>query len=269
MQYSSLLEGKNVFITAGASKIGEQCVKLFSSHGARIAIADKDLGSGEAIIDRLNEKREGNKFYEIDLRSSDSIERACRSYLEDFGPPDVWLNCGGIFHPEFIDRQSDEEIFEMIDVNLVSAFLMMKHLGGAMKEKGKGSIIHMVSDYAERGANGVSVYAASKGGLYAMLNSFAMDYAPYGIRVNSIFPGISLTSVGDRISQELGDKAEDYWYRLQLLPRRGRPDEVANVALFLASDMSKLITAEGFHVSGGQNAIAHNQYHRKVWGEAE
>jgi NAD(P)-dependent dehydrogenase (short-subunit alcohol dehydrogenase family) len=99
-----------------------------------------------------------------------------------------------------------------------------------------------------------------------MTNSFAMDYAPYGIRVNSILPGISIASMGDRIEEEMGaEAASAYLLRTQMLPRRGRVEEVADAALFLASDMSKIVTAEVLFVNGGQNIIAHSQPYREKW----
>lgn len=270
MQYDRMLQDKHILITAGASQIGKACALLFASHGAIVAIADNDAEAGDSLLYELQRFHKDSRFYYTDLTCKASIKDTCSRYLSDFGAPDVWLNCAGIYYPAFIDEQEEASLNEMISLNTLSAFRVMKCLAAPMKEKRKGAIIQMVSDYAVTGANGVSVYGATKGGLLAMVNSFAMDYAPYGIRVNSILPGISIASMGDRITDEMGhEAAEDYWMRSQLLPRRGSVQEVADTALFLASDMAKLITAEGLFVNGGQNAIAHSQYHRKKWGAHE
>ncbi len=267
MRYDKMLQDKHILITAGASQIGKACALLFASHGGIVAIADKDKGAGKDLLHQLKEYHEDSRFYHTDLGCSDSVKDTCDRYLSDFGAPDVWLNCEGLCHPAFIDEQEEAPLREMINLNILSTFRIMKYLAGPMKEKQGGAIIQMISDYAVTGANGVAAYGATMGGLFAMTNSFAMDYAPYGIRVNSILLGISLSAMGDIIAAETEDEeAEEFWVRTQMIPRRGRVQEVADTALFLASDMGKLITAEGFFVNGGQNSIAHNQHYRWNWG---
>ena len=134
-----------------------------------------------------------------------------------------------------------------------------------MKEK-KEEPLFKPSGLCGNGANGVAACGATMGGV-CNDNSFAMDYAPYGIRVNSILLGISLSAMGDIIADEMEDEeAEEFWVRTQMIPRRGKVEEVADTALFLATDMGRLITAEGFFVNGGQNSIAHNQHYRWNWG---
>ena len=267
VRQSGLLQQKKVLITAGASQIGSACASLFAAQGAVVAIADKDREKGECLRDSLVSHAEGCVFYAVDLCSKAAVALLCDEYLADFGAPDVWLNCAGVCHPAYIDEQEEAPMEEMMTLNLLSAFRIMKRLAEPMKQNHGGSVIHLASDYAISGANGLSVYAATKGGLYAMANAFAMDYAAYGIRVNSILPGVSLASCGDRLEREIGSsEAERFWQRSQLLPRRGRVDEIADVALFLASDMSKLLNGEALQVNGGQNIIAHNQVFREHWG---
>ena len=267
MHQSGLLHQKKVLITAGASQIGSACALLFAAQGAVVAIADRDREAGERLLSRLADHAAGCAFYAVDLTCKNSIDDLCARYLADFGAPDVWLNCAGICHPAYIDEQEEAPMAEMMALNLLSTFRIMRHLAEPMKRNQGGSIIQLASDYAATGANGLSVYAATKGGLFAMANAFAMDYAPYGIRVNSILPGVSIASMGDRIEQEMGSaEAAAYFQRTQLLPRRGRVDEVADAALFLASDLSRLVNAEGLFVNGGQNIIAHSQPFRENWG---
>jgi NAD(P)-dependent dehydrogenase (short-subunit alcohol dehydrogenase family) len=270
LRYDHMLINRKALITAGASRIGRACALLFATHGASVAIADLDEEAGTRLRLQLQTIDAGCRFYHVDLCCKDSVKSLCDRYLSDFGAPDIWLNCAGVCRPAFIDEQEEAAMEEMLNLNLLSAFRVMKHLAGPMKEKRRGSIIQVVSDYSVTGGNGVSAYGASKGGLLAMTNSFAMDYAPYGIRVNSILPGVSIASMGDRIEEEMGaEAASAYWFHTQMLPRRGCVEEVADAALFLASDMSGLVTAEALFVNGGQNIIAHSQPYRENWSEGQ
>ncbi len=269
MQYDNMLQDKNVLITGGASQIGRACAVLFANHGANVAVADINAHAGNALVDELNRTGGINIFIHADLREAHSIDAMCDKFVSVFGAPDVWLNCAGVCREAFADEISEGDLEEMFSLNLLAAFRIMKRLAPCMMKKRNGSVIQVSSGYALTGVNGMSSYAATKGGLYAMTNAFAMDYLPYGIRANSILPGGNIASLGDKVAAEMSEaEAMDYWERTQMLPRRGEPDEVAKAALFLASDMSRLVTGEGVFVNGGQNTIPHKQTYRPMRREA-
>lgn len=260
MQYGSMLENKNVIITAGASGIGKECALLFAAHGANTTIVDIDREKGNELLKELNENGKKNDFLCVDLCDLEAVEEMCKTYLNKYTAPEVWLNCAGVCRPSFIDEVNNSDIEYMFSLNLISAFKIMKNFANCMIENHGGTVVQIASSYALRGCNGMSGYAASKGALVALTNAFALDYASYGIRANSILPGSNFSSMGDRILNELGEiDAKKYFEQLQMLPRRGQLIEIANTALFLASDMSRLITAESIFVDGGQNIIAHKQ----------
>jgi len=261
-----MLENKNVLITGGASGIGKECALLFASHGAVVAISDIDGEKGAALLEQLKEYNQECGFFPADL--SRDAAKACDWYLDKYKAPDIWLNTAGAYRPAFIDEMPEADLDYMLSLNLVMPFLVMQRLAPSMKEKG-GSVIQFSSEFgAIKGHLGVSGYAATKGGLYAMTNAFAMEYAPYGIRANSINPGVGVGFMGDLADEEMVKRnGAACWERVTPFPRRAENIEAANLALFLASDMSKHITGEGIYLDGGQHVISHNNGHniRRDW----
>ena len=258
MKYDRMLENKKVLITGGAGQFGEACSVLLAKHGAAVVIVDINKDKGERLAVRLHKTNPNCRFYYADLRLEADINAFCGEYLNDYGAPDIWLNAAGVFYPAFIDEICVNELREMIAVNLTAPYLIMKKIAPAMIENRGGSVIQICSEFALTAHHGVSGFAASKGGQHAMTNSFAMDYAPYGIRANCILPGQNFTSMGDRTIELLGnEEAEEFFTKSQYSPRRGQPEDVANLALFLASDMSKHITGEAVFIDGGQRTNPH------------
>ena len=257
---NGLLKNKTALITGGAKGHGRACAELFAAQGATVAIADIDGKSGEAFVSTLRQTNGDCVFYQADLTDSGQTNDICTAFLARFGAPDIWLNAAGVCHSAYVDELSDDDLQHMVSLNVLAAFRIMKNLATAMMEKRSGSVIQIASDYAVTGMSGVSGYAATKGALYAMANAFASDYAPYGIRVNSILPGMNFSSMGDKIIAELGEEEAASFFRCtQMLPERGELAHIANAALFLASDMSATVCGEGIMVNGGQNVIAHKQ----------
>ncbi len=230
-----LLDGKYALITGGAGRIGSACAELFTSHGAEVMVVD--IESTHLINDA-------------------DVERV----------PDIWLNCVGNFIRAFADEITDDAIDGMFETNLVSAYKMTTHLLPHMQKRGSGVIVHIASDYAMFGANAVSAYAATKGGLLGLTKSIAHSYAANGIRANCILPGLSISKMGDTALELFVEGERDtYWSRTQMIHRRGEVGEVAQTALFLASPMSRALNGEGVFVNAGANIIAHKQDYNRNW----
>ena len=266
LKYDRMLDKKKALIT-GAGQLGEACSLLFAEHGAAVAIVDIDKSKGKELSGRLQEINPDCQFYHADLRLEKDIEIFCGKYLNDYGAPDIWCNAAGVFYPAFIDEICVNDLCEMVAVNLTAPYLIMQKIAPAMIKNGGGSIIQICSEFALTAHHGVSGFAASKGGQHAMTNAFAMDFAPYGIRANCILPGQNFTSMGDRTIELIGkEAAEEFFTKSQYYPRRGQPDDVAELALFLASDMSKHITGEAILINGGQHVIPHKNIFAGVIG---
>jgi len=260
-----MLDGKRALITGGASKVGRACATLFAEHGARIAVADIDAARGRELCRELaftSSESADATFYEVDLREESEIERMCGAWLAD-GAPDVWLNCAGVYAPGYVDELPDEALWEMTQVNLLAAFRIAKRIAPAMAARGGGAIVQFASEYALTGYNGVSGYAATMGGVCAMTQSLAIEFAPRRVRMNCLLPGLSASTVGDQQEANMTeDERAAFWRKIAPIPRRARDEELADAALFLASDMSRYITGEAIFVSGGQHVVAHNHYFR-------
>jgi len=239
-----MLEDKNVLITGGKSAISRATAALFKEHGANIVIADS--------MDKLDEGFGNYEYYCAGCNFE--VSSLCDWYLTRYKAPDIWFNCINTLFDAYIDEMQDDELVQMAYLYLTMPFLLMKEMIPAMiKENHGGSIIQMCS-YALAGHTGVSGYAAVNGGLMAMTNAIAVEYASDGIRANTIMPGTSL------LCEDInGDNKT--WEHTQMLTRRGNHIEAANLALFLASDMSNHITGEAIYVNGGQHIIPHNNLH--------
>ncbi len=248
-----LLNGKYALITGGAGRIGSACVDLFESHGAEVMVVDI------ADVDEHN-----SSYICADLTNDADIERVAKTF--DDRVPDIWLNCVGSSTRVFADEITDEAIDGMFDVNLVSAYKIMTQLMPHMKKRGSGVIVHIASDYALFGANAVSAYAATKGGLLGLTKSIAHKHAADGIRANCILPGLSISKMGDAALELFVEgELDKYWSRTQMIHRRGEVTEVAQTALFLASPMSRALNGEGIFVNAGANIIAHKQDYNRNW----
>lgn len=263
MRYDRLLGGKRALITGGANGLGRACALLFAKHGAVVTIADIDAVNGEAALAKLRSIEPACGFYRVDLREESGIDAMCSAYLDESGVPDIWLNSAGIINLGFIGELACDDLGDMMPVNLVAPMLIMNRLAPAMIKRRSGAIVQLVGEYALTGYNGASGYAATMGGLHAMANAFAADCARHGVRVNCLLLGAATGAMAAlkeaNMTQEESDKL---WSTVTPLRRRADAREVANAALFLASDMASYITGEALFVNGGQHIVAHKEIYR-------
>ena len=263
MRYDRLLEGKRALITGGANGLGRACALLFAEHGAIVTIADIDAANGEAALAELRSIEPACVFYPVDLRDEGDINAMCGAYLNAFGAPDVWLNSAGMIKLGFVDELACEALDDMMSINLVAPMLIMNRLVPAMIEKRGGSVVQLASEYALTGYNAASGYAATMGGLHAMTNTFAADCAQYGVRVNCLLLGAGTGAMAALKAADMTHKeSKQLWGAITPLWRKAEAREVANAALFLASDMASYITGEALFVNGGQHIVAHNEIFR-------
>ena len=273
MKYDRLLDGKTVWITGGTSPPYDVYARLFSKHGARIVLIDlMDLmdgfsecggrgGNGGNLCRELRQNGGVADFYECDLFDSDRIEELCARLLSEYGAPDIYLHVADKYGAAYIDELDYGEFERMLAISVLAPFAVMKRVAEPMAARGGGSAVFVSGYYGVQGMNRVSGYGAAKGGEIMLAYSLAKEYAPAKIRVNAIVPGASFPPVGDDLPALSGEAdTPDFWETVQPFRRRGRMDELANAALFLASDMSDGVTGEALLVDGAGHLIAHNHY---------
>ena len=243
-----LLEGKTVLITGGSRGIGKGIVEVFIENGANVAFTYAS-SSGPAL--ELSEKLNSNKTKCISYKSDASIfsdcEKLIQNVLNDFGNIDVLINNAGITRDNLLLRMSEEDYDKVMDVNMKSVFNMTKACQRTFLKNKKGSIINMSSVVGVKGNAGQSNYAASKAAMIGFSKSIALELGSRNIRCNVIAPGFIKTEMTDKLSDELIQS----WNENIPLKRPGESEDVANLCLFLASDLSNYITGQVINIDSG------------------
>ena len=243
------LDGKVALITGGSRGQGAAEGQLFVAEGARVVLADVRDEEGEAQAAKLGEDA---VYQHLDVRSESDWERAVARAVEQFGRLDVLVNNAGIVHAEPLEQMSRETYMAVIEVNQVGVFLGMRAVTAAMRDAGGGSIINISSNAGLEGVSGVIGYVASKWAVRGMTKTAALELGRYGIRVNSVHPGGVDTPMLEQDDFDAVD--QDAVFAGQPIPRIGRPEEIAKLVLFLASDDSSYSTGSEFVADGGMMA---------------
>ncbi|MHA2091127.1 MAG: SDR family NAD(P)-dependent oxidoreductase [Candidatus Kariarchaeaceae archaeon] len=248
------LSGRTAIITGISYGIGSSTAILFAKEGANILGADIETEEGERIVNKINEFGGKAIFIEADVSNSNDIEFLLKKSLE-FKKIDILFNNAGIEVVKRLEDTSEEEWDKTLDVNLKSMFLCSKMVIPEMRKTGGGVIINVSSAAALVGSFS-PVYSASKGGVVALTKSLAVELAPDNIRVNCICPGAIETPMLQRVIEKQGDPKIIRDKRIKNYPlgRFGTPEEIAQTALFLASNDSSFITGGVFTVDGGFTA---------------
>ena len=244
------LDGRVALITGGARGQGAVEAKLFISEDARVVIADVRHDEGLAVAAELGE---AVTYLPLDVTKSAEWNSAIAAVMDKHGRLDVLVNNAGLYRPKLIEESTEEDFLAMFSVNQFGVYLGMKAALPAMRQsapgKSGGSIINISSVAGFRGAPGSCAYAGTKFAVRGMTKVAALEFAPWGIRVNSVHPGIIDT---DMISV-MGDARHDAIVAATPLQRAGTSDDVAKLVLFLASDASSFCTGSEFVVDGGLN----------------
>jgi len=234
------LKEKVAIVTGGAKGIGMEIAKRFAQEGATVIAAD---------ITPLTYDVPGVNGYLLNVTDVET----CKSFFEDvvhtYGTIDVLVNNAGITRDAMTRKMTDEQWNLVMDVNLKGVFNLVRHIGPYMETNGGGSIINISSVVGEYGNIGQANYSATKAGLIGLTKTWAKEFARKGVpvRVNAIAPGYIMTDILQTVPQELLEQ----FAQMTMLKRLGQPEEIANVALFLASDESSYITGHTLSVNGG------------------
>ena len=236
------LANKTALVTGGGRGIGEAICNTFAREGARVAVADIDLGTARETAASLPTS---SLALEIDVSSKDQVQAGVAHTLEQFGHLDILVNNAGYVAFCTFEDCSEELWQRTIDINLKGTFLCIQAVVAHMKERGTGNIISMTSLAAKAGGLAVGPpYAAAKAGILSMIIGLARSCAPHKVRVNAIAPGVIDTAM---------TSGPQHAHLVDQIPlgEKGTPDDVANCALFLASEDSRHITGEIIDVNGG------------------
>ena len=243
-----LLEGKTALVTGAARGIGKAIALKFASEGANVAFTDLAIDENgkatEAEIAAFGVKAKG---YASNAASFEDTERVVAEIKNDFGTIDILVNNAGITKDGLMLRMTEAQWDAVINVNLKSAFNFCHAILPIMMRQRGGSIINMASVVGVHGNVGQANYAASKAGMIALAKSLAQEMGPKGIRANAIAPGFIITAMTDKLTDEV--KAD--WAAKIPLRRAGLPEDIANVATFLASDMATYGSGQVIQGVGG------------------
>ncbi|TWO87381.1 dihydroanticapsin 7-dehydrogenase [Bacillus velezensis] len=250
------LTDKTVLITGGASGIGYAAVQAFLNQQANVVVADIDEAQGEAMIRKENNDR--LHFVRTDITDEPACQNAIRSAVDKFGGLDVLINNAGIEIVAPIHEMELSDWNKVLNVNLTGMFLMSKHALKYMLKSGKGNIINTCSVGGVVAWPDIPAYNASKGGVLQLTRSMAVDYAKHNIRVNCVCPGIIDTPLNEKsfLENNEGTLEEIKKEKAKVNPllRLGKPEEIANVMLFLASDLSSYMNGSAITADGGYTA---------------
>jgi NAD(P)-dependent dehydrogenase (short-subunit alcohol dehydrogenase family) len=252
------LAGKVAFITGGGGGIGRATAERFAEEGAKVVIAEIDIGAGEAAAAAARAAA-GNSggdahFVHCDVTERGSVERAVAETLARFGKLDVLHNNAGgsTMRDGPVTEAPEDEFWRAIKLDLFGTFLCSKLAIPEIIKAGGGSVINMSSNVALMALPGRDCYTAAKGGIASMTRSMAVEYAPYKIRVNAIAPSVTLT---ERVKRLLAQSPEIEKIGQSHLLGFGLPIHIANMAVYLASDESEITTGQILSVDSGATIV--------------
>ncbi len=246
----NLLEGKTALITGAARGIGKAIAMKFASEGANIAFSDlnydDNMVTTEAELNALGIKAKG---YASNASLFEDGQKLVDDVVSDFGRIDILVNNAGITRDNLLMRMQEKDWDMVIGVNLKSAFNLTKAVQRVMMKQRYGSIINMSSVVGVSGNAGQSNYSASKAGMIGFTKSIAQELGSRNIRCNAIAPGF----IDTEMTSKLNNEVREVWIKAIPLKRSGSPEDVANVATFLASDLSAYVSGQVINVCGGMN----------------
>jgi len=243
-----LLEGKTALITGASRGIGKAIAHKFALEGADIAITNiADDDDFQSAIKELGAHRTKVKGYVSNAANFDDSQRVANEVVKDFGRIDILVNNAGITRDTLLMRMTEDQWDTVIAVNLKSVFNLTKAVLNVMLKQKSGSIVNMSSVVGVSGNAGQSNYSAAKAGILGFTKSVAKEVGSRNIRCNAIAPGFIITEMTEKLPEDV--KTE--WANKIPLRRGGTPDDVANTALYLASDLSSYVSGQTIHVCGG------------------
>ena len=243
-----LLEGKTAIITGASRGIGKGIAKVFAEHGANVAFTySSSVEAAQELEKELNALGIKAKGFQSNAADFDQAQELASTVVNEFGSIDILINNAGITKDNLLMRISEEDFDKVIEVNLKSVFNLTKAVIRPMMKQRKGAIINMSSVVGVKGNAGQTNYAASKAGIIGFSKSVALELGSRNIRSNVVAPGFIETEMTAKLDEDIVKG----WRAAIPLKRGGTPEDIANVCVFLASDMAAYITGQTINVDGG------------------
>lgn len=243
------LKGRTVLISGGATGIGQSMVEAFARQGARTAFVDISAEAGEQLAEQLKSEDREVLFQPCDITDIRGYQRTIRKIADQFGPITALVNNAANDVRHKMDDITSERFDELLSINFKHCMFAAQAVAPMMRQAGGGSIINLGSISWMINISGFPVYSACKAGIHGMTRALARDLGPDRIRANTLVPGWVMTE--KQLKLWVNDAVRDLIERNQCLPDKVQPEQVAQMALFLASDASCMCTAQNFVVDGG------------------
>jgi NAD(P)-dependent dehydrogenase (short-subunit alcohol dehydrogenase family) len=248
------LDGKVAIVTGAAMGIGQSAALALAREGAQVAVSDINDKLGATTVKEI-QSAGGDAFYQhADVGVTADMEHLVQAAVRHYGKLSVMVNNAGVAIPGSVTEISEENWNRLINIHLNGTWRGMRFAIPHLIQNGGGSIVNISSVQALIGFNGWAGYAAAKGGIMALTQQAAIDYGPHQIRVNALAPGTIMTPMNEKRLQEEADDPDELlaiWSSSHALGRVGRPEEVADLIIFLASDESTFITGSIIKIDGG------------------
>ncbi|UXA19609.1 3-oxoacyl-ACP reductase FabG [Mycobacterium sp. SMC-4] len=244
----SLLTGQTAVITGGAQGLGYAIAQRFVAEGARVVLGDVNMEATQAAAESLGGDDVARAVC-CDVTQSAEVDALIQAALDGFGALDVMVNNAGITRDATMRKMTEEQFDQVIAVHLKGTWNGLRAAGAVMREQKRGSIVNMSSISGKVGMVGQTNYSAAKAGIVGMTKAASKELAYLGVRVNAIQPGLIRSAMTEAMPQRIWDS------KVAEVPlgRAGEPEEVANVALFLASGLSSYMTGTVLEVTGGRH----------------
>ncbi|MCX5514352.1 short-chain dehydrogenase [Kaistia algarum] len=249
------LEGKTAVVTGAADGIGNAIASGMAREGARVFLSDIDDAKGEAAAQAIRATGGHATYVHCDVAVEGDIAALIEKAVEETGRIDVLVNNAAIAIGGMpVHEMTDTQWHRLIAVNLTSVFRGCKFVLPHMIRQKSGSVINMASAQGHVGLDGWTAYAGAKGAVLSMTRQMAVEFGPAGVRFNSISPGTIATPMNEKVIADLGEHVARAWVKMHPIGRIGKPEEVAEAAIYLASDAAGFTTGIDLKVDGGLTA---------------